>query len=128
MDMVRGIIVPNSSGLVTVTAVATGDLVHTLSTGSSAIIRRIFWSNNTGAVVTLIFGTQTNAAIPVFAARYPTISCANGVHDFLTQDQIPEVIFRVDRTATPGGFSGNIYVLSSAAGVIVRIAVEEIRA
>ena len=125
MDMVKGIVIPNSAGLVTTTAVATGDLVHTLSVGASAKIRKIMWSNNTGANMTLIFGTNTNAG--VFAPLFPTITAINGFDGELTEDEIPEVIFNVDRTPAPLGATGLIYVLSSAAGALVRIAVEELR-
>ena len=123
--MVKGIIVPNSAGLVNVTAAAAGDLVHTLSAGSSAKINKIMYSNNTGATVTLIFGMRTNAA--AFVALFPTITCVNGQHDGWPETMIPDIIYRVDTTAAPAGSDGNIYVLSSAAGVLVRISVEEIR-
>jgi hypothetical protein len=125
----RGILVPNSAGLVTTLAAGTlGALVHTLSTGSSAIVRKIMWSNNTGAAITIILGTQTNATPGVFTALLPTITCVNGQHDFLTEDELPDVIFRPDRTAAPAGFTGNIYVWASAINVFVRATVEEFRA
>ena len=125
-NLVRGMYIPNSSGLVTTTAVVTGDLVHTLSVGASARIRKIMFSNNTGANITLIFGTQQFAAA-VFIASLPTIMCITGFDGELTEDQIPDVIWRIDRTAAAGS-NGNIYVVSSAAGVLVRLTVEEKRA
>lgn len=125
MDMIQGINIPNSSGLVTTTAVATGDLVHTLSTGASAKIKKIMWSNNTGAPITLIFGTEIYAAA-TFVAYMPTIMCISGFDGELTEDQIPDVIWRIDKTAG-GGSNGNIYVLSSAATCLVRMTVEEVR-
>lgn len=129
--MNRGILLPNSQGLVTTTAVATGDLVHTLSTpslsGCSAKIVKIMYSNNTGANGTLIFGTQNNAAVPAFVALFPTITCINGFDDYVSERFIPDVIFRADGSAAPAGRSGDIYVVSSVAGILVRITVEELR-
>lgn len=119
----EGILLANSAGLVTVTAAAAGDLVHTLSTNANAFIRKIFYSNNSGAAITLIFGTRNT--VGAFVPLMPTITCVNGQHDWLEESQIPDILFRVDTTAP--GAEGNIYVLSSAAGVIVRATIEEMR-
>jgi hypothetical protein len=126
MDMVKGIVIPNSAGLVTTTAVATGDLLHTLSVGASAKIRKIMWSNLTGGNITLILGTNTNAG--VFVPLFPTIQAVTGFDGVLTEREIPDVIFNVDRTPAPLGLTGAIFVVSSVAGVLMRLSVEEVRA
>lgn len=124
--MRKGILIPNTAGLVNTTAAAVGDLVHTLSTGRTAKIAKIMWSNNSGFNGTLIFGTRDNA-VPAAAhvPLLPTITCLNGFDGEFRQEEIPDVIFALDRTATPNGRDGNIYVVSSVAGILVRIAVEE---
>ncbi len=134
----RGVYVANSAGLVTITAAAAGDLVHLISFGASgniglstvrvmARIRKILWYNNSGAVITLIFGTRDNAG--AFVALFPPIACVNGLHDGLTEDQIPDVRFQQDVTAGAAGRTGDIYVVSSAAAAIalftLRCTIEE---
>ena len=125
----RGICIPNSAGLVTSTAVATGDLVHTLSNQGLRVmakITKIMWYSAVNA--TMIIGTWDNAVpVAAFVALFPTIRCIAGQHDFLTEKQLPDVEFALDNTATPNGRSGNIYVLTSVAGVIVRATIKEIR-
>ncbi|MHB8084331.1 MAG: hypothetical protein ACYDHZ_00700 [Dehalococcoidia bacterium] len=123
MNKLPGIVIDGSAGLVTTT---TGnDLLHTLSTARTAIIRKIMWYNNTGAVVTLRIGTVDNQAIPVFVPMLPTIAAINGLHDNLMAAEIPDVEFAPNRGALAAGRSGNIYVVGSAAGVLIVISVEE---
>lgn len=111
-------------GLLTTTGAA--DLIHTLAPGRTAIIRKIMWSNNTGAASTLIFGTLTNAA--VWVPLFPTITVLNGFDGWYEETHIADVEFVNDRTAGAGGLTGNIHVTGGAAGILVRLTVEEIGA
>lgn len=126
--MIASIRKGNSAGVVTTTA--GNDLVHTLGTNRSgamrtAIIRKILAYNNTGANVTLQFGTQDNAAVPAFVQLLPDLVAINGLENAWGEDVIPAVEFSVDPTAGAAGQEGNVYVLASAAGVLLRIEVEE---
>lgn len=119
-----GIRKPNNAGVAgLVTTTAGPDLCHTLPVGRTVKIRKIMWSNNTGAAETLIFGTQDNAAgwVPLF----PTIACINGFDGELNMDELPEVEFVNDRQAAALGLTGNILVQGSAVGILVRLEVEE---
>jgi hypothetical protein len=124
--MEKGIMMQNNAGLVTGTAVATGDLVHTLSLGRHAYLRKVMWSNNTGGNGTLIFGTQDAQAVPAFVALFPTITCLNGFDGELTEAELPDIKFILNRAALAAGRSGNIYVLTSVAGILVACTIEEI--
>lgn len=126
--MIASIRKPNSAGLVVTTA--GNDLVHTLGANRSgatrtAIIKKILAYNNTGGNVTLQFGTQDNAVAPAFVQLLPELVAINGLENVWTEDGIPAVEFSVDTTAGAAGAEGNVYVLASAAGVNVRIEVEE---
>ena len=112
-----------AGGLVTTTAGP--DLCHTLPVARTVKIRKILWSNNTGALETLIFGTQDNAA--VWVPLFPTIACLNGFDNELLEEDIPEVEFVNDRTPA-AGMTGNILVQASAVGIIIRLEVEEFNA
>ena len=124
-----GIRKENNAGLVTTTAGP--DLCHTMPVANPTTvkIRKIMWSNNTGANQTLIFGTQDNLAPAGWVPLLPTITCINGFDGELTEEELPEVEFIIDRraaVATPG-MTGDIFVQASAAGILVRLEVEEFR-
>ncbi len=123
--MRKGVIIPSNAGLVITTAAVTGDLLHTLSAGRKARIRKVMWYNNTGALATIVLGTTDNAAPAAFVPLFPTIACVNGQHDMLVAAEIPDVIFAVDRRPGATGQTGDIYVVSSVAGILVRLTVEE---
>lgn len=114
-------LMPNNAGLVLTTA--GNDLAHTTSTGRKAIPRKVMWSNNTGAGATFQIGHLNNAG--VFVADFPTITCVNGQHDGLTEADLPDVEFCVDPTLAPAGSAGNIIVVGSVAGLLVRMTLEE---
>lgn len=124
-----GIRKANNIGLVSTTIVATGNVCHTMPTASptTVVIRKIMWSNNTGAPVTLIFGTRDNVAPAGWVPLFPTITCINSFDGELTEEEIPEIEFAVDGRAGVAGMTGDIAVLASAAGVLVRLEVEEFR-
>lgn len=103
-------------GLLTTTAGP--DLIHSIPLRRTFKIRRVIWSNNTGANETLIFGTLTNAG--VWVPLLPTITAITGFHD--TED-LPDVEFVNDRAAV--GMTGDAYVQASAVGLLVRLQVEE---
>lgn len=105
------------------TATAGPDLMHTIPLNRTVRIRKIMWSNHTGANITLIFGTQTTALgwMPLF----PTIECINGFDGELEEELIPAIEFALDATAGAAGVTGNIFVQASAVGILVRLEVEE---
>jgi len=109
-----------AGGLVTTTAGP--DLCHTLPVGRTVKIKKIMWSNNTGAAETLIFGTQDNAA--VWVPLFPTIICINTFDGELNEIDLPDIEFANDRTAA-AGTTGNILVQASAVGILIRLEVEE---
>lgn len=122
-----GVLIPNNAGLVTTTAA--NDLVHTTGAGRKAMLRKIMWSNRTGFDATLIFGTLDAAAVPNFVPFLPTITALTGFDGELTDDEIPDVIWQLVRVVTGAalttGRTGNVIVLASVAGVLVRCTVEE---
>ena len=120
MDILVGIRKGNNAGLFVTTGA--NDLLHTLPANRTAFIRKILWYNNTGAGVTLIFGTLSNVAgwVPLF----PTILAINALDGGYEEALIPAVEFVNDRTAA-AGTTGNIHVQASAAGVLIRLEVEE---
>ena len=118
----------NNQGLVITTAGP--DLIHDMPTANPTTVKvkKIMWSNNTGANGTLIFGTQNNAAgwVPLF----PTITCINGFDGELNEWEVPNVEFVVDARAAALGRTGDIMVQvapAGAIGIIVRLEVEETR-
>lgn len=119
----------NNAGLVTTTVVAIGNLCHTMPTvvPTTVIIRKIMWSNNTGNNETLIFGTRDNQVAPGWVPLLPTIRCINTFDGELTEEELPEIEFVVDGRAGVAGMTGDISVVASAAGILVRLEVEEIR-
>ena len=70
----EGVRKANNQGLVTTTAGP--DLVHDMPVQDDVTvkIRKIMWSNNTGANETIIFGTQDNVAPAGWVPLFPTIS------------------------------------------------------
>lgn len=124
-----GILKSNNSPVATrglVTTTAGPDICHILPIGRSAIIRKVMWSNNTGANVTLIFGSQTTAAgwLPLL----PTIMAITGFDGELNESDLPDIEFYLDPSAGAAGMTGNILVQASAVGVLLRLAVEEFAA
>jgi hypothetical protein len=82
--------------------------------------------NNTGAAVTLIFGTRDRQAIPVFVALMPALVAVNGIDNEWGEDLIPAVEFKINRGLVAAGREGNIWVQASAVGVTLVLELEEI--
>jgi hypothetical protein len=127
--MIASIRIQNSAGLVTTTA--GNDLVHTLGTNRSgvrrtAIIRKIMAYNNTGGNAVLLFGTRDT--VPNFVQMFPALLALNGMDNEWTEDQIPMVPFTVVTTVPAVAVNnreGNIWLLASAALVVVTLEIEE---
>ena len=126
-----GIVKAGNAGLVTTTA--GNDLCHTIGVASilntiarSAIITKIMAYNNTGAPVTLQFGTlNRNPAGAAFVQLLPTLVAINTLDNEWAEDEIPAVEFMSWPQLTAAGRTGDIYVLASAAAVLVQIEVRE---
>ncbi|MFA5401496.1 MAG: hypothetical protein WC359_13685 [Dehalococcoidia bacterium] len=122
------ILKPNSEGLVVSTAA--NDLVHTLGVNRSgvsrtAVIKKVLIYNNTGGNVTVQFGTLDLAAVPNFVAYLPTLLVLNGMDNAWTEAELPAVEFTPVDLALVNGRTGDIYLLASAAGIVVSVEIEE---
>jgi hypothetical protein len=127
-----GIRKANNAGLLITTAGP--DLLHTIQLVTSnnmsvpnktVVIRKILWYNNTGASVTLIFGTRDLAVAPAFVALFPTMVAFNGLPEAVQEADIPAIEFTRNNAALAAGRSGDIYVQASAVGVVIALEVEE---
>ena len=119
---------PNSAGLVTTTAA--NDLCHTLGINRSgvirtAVIRKILAYNDTGANETIQFGTLDLAAVPNFVQYLPDLVCVNGLENIWTEEDIPVVEFSPLVLAGVLGRTGNVYVLATAAAILVTLELDE---
>ena len=118
-----GIRMANSGGVITLTA--GNDLIHSLSTGRKAVIRKILCYNNTGANVTLQFGTLD--ATPAFVALMPIFVAINGFDNTWPEEEIPMVEFELNPAAGAAYRLGSIYCLASGAAVL-QLEIEELGA
>jgi len=109
-----------NAGLVTTTAGP--DIVHIIAANRSFVIRKVLAYNNTGANVTLIFGTLTNVA--GWLPTLPTLVAIDTFDNPWGPNDLPFYEFIVDTTAAAGSI-GTAYVQASAVGVLVTIEVEE---
>ena len=121
-----------NTGLVVTTVVATGNLCHTLPVATSprgprtAIITKILAYNNTGANVTLQFGTwDRTVAGALFVAMLPILVAIDTFDNQWTEAELPPVEFASNTTVGANGRTGDIYVVASVANVIVVIEVKE---
>ena len=112
-----------SAGLVPTTAA--NDLMHSTSLGRSAKITKVMAYNDTGANVTLQFGTLDRQAIPAFVQLLPELVAQNTLDNEWTEWDLPAVEFAPNTALLAAGRTGNIYVLASAALVDVVIEVKE---
>ncbi len=126
-----GIRKANNQGLFTTTG--GNDLLHILPVATTAnsaprscYIRKIMVYNNTGADRTLRFGTlDRNPAGVAFVPLLPTLVVINTFDQEWAEEEIPNVEFISWRALTVAGRTGDIYVVASAAGVLVSLEVEE---
>jgi len=121
------IISGGNAGLVATTG--GNDLLHTMAIAStpgttgarSAAISKIMAYNNTGANVTLQFGTLNRAGAPAFVQMIPTLVAINTLDNEWDEEDIPFYEFMSWPQLTAAGRTGDIYVLASAAAVLVAI-------
>lgn len=111
-----------NAGLVATSGGAAHDLLHTTSIGRTAKITKVLAYNNTGADVTLQFGTLDRQAVPVFVPLFPALVAIN---TFDNEWDLPAVEFASDTSLLAAGRTGDIYVVGSAALVDVVIEVRE---
>lgn len=105
-------------GIVTTTAVAATDIVHQISLNRSFYVLKIMWYQNTGANMTLIFGTLSNAGVPAMVQMFPTQLAINGIPGGMLEEDLVGVEFMLNSQAAGAGWNGSLYVESYAAGVI----------
>ncbi len=128
-----GIRKAGNAGLVPTTA-GGPDLLHTIALmtvqtvtfpSRTFIIRKIMWSNNTGANTTLAIGTRN--ATPANVQMLPTILALNGFDGELGEADLPAVEFTsgTPTAAAAARWDGNAYVVCPAAGVLILVEVEE---
>lgn len=128
-----GIRKAGNAGLVNPTT-GGNDLLHTISLTTIAqqtfpartfVIRKIMWYNNIGANATIRIGTLNGT--PIFVDLLPTIFALNGFDGQLTEEELPAVEFIAASPLAAVGirFNGNAYVLTSVAGLMVAVEVEE---
>ena len=115
-----GIRMANNQGVFTLTA--GNDLIHDLSLNRKAVIRKILCYNNTGANVTLQFGTLN--ATPAFVALMPIFVAINGFDNTWPEEEIPAVEFEVNPAAGAAFRAGDIYCLASGAAIL-QLEIEE---
>lgn len=116
----------NNAGLVTTTLVAVGNICHILPIGRTAKIVKIMWYNNTGALATITLGTWDNTLpAALFVPLFPAIACVNTFDGELAEVDIPGVEFALNTSLVALGATGDIYVLGSVAGILVRLEVRE---
>ena len=128
-DLRASIRKPNSVGLITPDGL--NQLVHTLAVNRSgvsrtAIIRKILCYNNTGANITLQFGTQDLVAVPNFVQYLPDLVALNTLDNVWEEVEIPAVEFSILNLEGALGREGNIYLLASAALALVSVEVDEL--
>ncbi len=128
---------PNNVGTIAgtniVTTTAGPDLLHTLPVATtagvtaarSAVITKIMAYNNTGANVTLAFGTLNRAGAPAFVQLLPTLVAINGLDNEWIEAEIPVVEFMSWPQLTAAGRIGDIYVQASAIGVLITLELKE---
>ena len=92
----------NSQGLVQIVAAATNTLVHTLSQGRTARIKKIMLMNLTGADDTVVFGEMVGG---VWTPRLPGIYVLTPFDEQISEWEVPDFIFEsaiFARSATAG--------------------------
>ena len=109
---------------------ANGNLLHTLPTGRTCKITKICAYNNTGANLTLLFGTRDRAVAPALVQLLPDLVAINAFDNEWTEEDLPAVEFAADLTPLAAGRLGDIYVVAGTvaapvAGVIIVIEVRE---
>lgn len=101
------------------------DLLHTLSLGRKAVIRKVVWYNPLAVNVNILLGTYTTAG--VFAQLLPTIIAIPTLSGSMEEEELSYVEFLLDTSAAAAGTTGDIYVQDAGAGgLIISLEIEEI--
>ncbi len=107
-------------GIVTTTGPAATDIIHQITQASvlrSFYVLKLMWYQVTGANITLVFGTLSNAGVPAMVQMFPTQLAITGIPGGLVEDELAGVEFELNSQAAGAGWDGSLYVTSSAAGV-----------
>ena len=89
--------VRRTSAMASITVAATTTLIHQITPGRTAIIRKIMWANRNAATGRLRFGSTDAAAGGaggVYAQRIPEIFIGAGLSGELTEEDLPNYEFR----------------------------------
>lgn len=100
-----------SGGLRSIVAATTSTALHTISTGLTAVIRKIIVRNHQGANIDLQIGYDTLAA--VFTVVLPDLLCLAGMENIWTEDDIPIM------GNYPQGFKADTTPVTGNTGIIV---------
>ena len=119
--MTIGIRKASNQGVFTLTA--GNDLIHDLTDGRTAVIRKILCYNSTGANVTLQFGTLD--ATPAFVALLPIFVAIASLDNAWGEAEIPYFEFVLNTSAGAARRLGDIYCLASAAAPTLLLEIEE---
>jgi len=112
-------------GVVTTLGAAFTDIIHAIPLNRSFYVRNLSWYNNTGANVTLVFGTITNAAPGVMVPVFPTQLAINTIPGGLNEEDLTSYEFLLNSAALAAGWTGSLYVTASAAGVEISAEIAE---
>lgn len=112
-------------GIVTTTGPAATDIIHQIPLLRSFYVLKLMWYQVTGGNITLVFGTLSNAAVPVMVQMFPTQLAITGLVGGALEEELAGVEFMLNSLATPGGWDGSLYVTSSVAGVQISAEVAE---
>ena len=112
-------------GIVTTTGPAATDIIHAIPLLRSFYVLKLVWYQVTGANITLVFGTLSNAPVPVMVQMFPTQLAITGVVGGRVEEELTGVEFMLNNLAAPNGWDGSLYVTSSAAGVEISAEVAE---
>lgn len=96
--------------------------LYTITPGRSAVIKKIMWYNNLGAVSVLSIG---QGLAGVFVAALPAIHTIQPFHGFLAEDELPHVEFQIVPVIGVAAAMPDITFESTVAGLEVVIEVEE---
>jgi len=102
------------------------DLLHAMPLNRTGRITKVLAYNNTGANVTLQFGTlDRTVPVALFVQLLPDLVVLNTWDNEWAEADLPPVEFASDTSLAAAGRTGDIYVLASAAAVLVILEVEE---
>ncbi len=113
-----------TSVMYTIAAFGTNELLATISTGRTAVIRKVMMYAPGVAATFRIGVTDTDAAGGVFTALLPTMRCLGGFNEEWGPDRLPQV--EIPHGPTTGQTDKrNIFVVGSVNGAQVQIEYDE---